>query len=78
LLELCPFSSRRNNDLGTFAVITDDPPLEVAEAGHDRCPIPIQEEDIAAWLSPDPSNLTPTYAILDDRVRPLYEHRLAA
>ncbi|MFZ0871970.1 MAG: SOS response-associated peptidase family protein [Rhodanobacter sp.] len=61
-----------------FAVITDDPPLEVVEAGHDRCPVPIREENIDAWLSPDPSNLTAAYAILDDRVRPLYEHRLVA
>jgi putative SOS response-associated peptidase YedK len=38
----------------TFAVITDDPPLEVIEAGHDRCPVPIHEDDIDAWLDPKP------------------------
>jgi len=62
----------------TFAAITDDPPLEVVEAGHDRCPIPIKEEwDTDAWLNPDPNDLPSLYAILDDRVRPYCEHRMA-
>ncbi len=60
----------------SFAAITDDPPFEVVEAGHDRCPVPIQEDDIDAWLDPDPSDHTNLYAILDRRVRPYYEHRL--
>ena len=30
---------------------TDDPPLEIAEAGHDRCPVPIKPENIDAWLN---------------------------
>jgi putative SOS response-associated peptidase YedK len=61
----------------TFAVITDDPPLEVVEAGHDRCPVPIHEDDIGAWLNPDLKDLPSLYGILDRRVRPFYEHRLA-
>jgi putative SOS response-associated peptidase YedK len=61
----------------TFAAITDDPPLVVVEAGHDRCPIPIQEGDIDAWLDPNPNDLPSLYAILDRRVRPFYEHQLA-
>lgn len=65
-------------DLLSFAAITDDPPPEVAAAGHDRCIIPIKEENIDAWLSPDPSNLEAQYTILADRDRPYYEHRLAA
>lgn len=44
----------------------------------DRCIIPIKVEHIDAWLNPDPSNLAGLYAILDDRQRPYYEHRLAA
>jgi len=54
----------------TFAVITDDPPLEVVEAGHDRCPVPLHEDDIDAWLSLDPKDLPSLYAILDRHVRP--------
>ena len=62
----------------SFAAITDDPPPEVAAAGHDRCIIPIRPENLDAWLSQDPCDLAAQYAILDERERPYYEHRLAA
>ena len=65
-------------DLLSFAAITDEPPPEVAEAGHDRCIIPIRPENVDAWLNPDRKDLRALYAILDDRERPYYEHRLAA
>jgi putative SOS response-associated peptidase YedK len=65
-------------DLLSFAAITDDPPPEVAAAGHDRCIIPIKPENVDAWLAPEAGNLPAQYAILDDRERPYYEHRLAA
>lgn len=65
-------------ELLSFAAITDEPPAEVAAAGHDRCVIPIKPQNMDAWLSPDPKNLAAQYAILDDRERPYYENRLAA
>ncbi|RKT20328.1 putative SOS response-associated peptidase YedK [Paraburkholderia sp. RAU2J] len=65
-------------DLLSFAAITDEPPAEVAAAGHDRCIIPIKPENIDAWLSPNASDLASLYAILDDRDRPYYEHKMAA
>lgn len=65
-------------DLLSFAAITDEPPAEVAAAGHDRCIVPIKPEHVDAWLNADPNNLAALYAILDDRERPYYEHRLAA
>jgi putative SOS response-associated peptidase YedK len=65
-------------DLWSFAAITDEPPPEVAAAGHDRCIVPIKPENVEAWLNPDPKNLDALYAILDDRSRPYYEHQLAA
>jgi putative SOS response-associated peptidase YedK len=65
-------------ELLSFAAITDEPPSEVAAAGHDRCIIPIKPENVGAWLNPDSKNLAALYAILDDRERPYYEHRLAA
>jgi putative SOS response-associated peptidase YedK len=65
-------------DLLSFAAVTDDPPQEIALAGHDRCIIPIKPEHIDAWLNPDPANLAAQYAILDDRNRPYYEYRMAA
>ncbi|MHB1944278.1 MAG: SOS response-associated peptidase family protein [Metallibacterium sp.] len=65
-------------DLLSFAAITDEPPAEVAAAGHDRCIIPIKPEHVDAWLNPDPRNLATQYAILDDRERPYFAYRLAA
>ncbi|BCQ22345.1 DUF159 family protein [Caballeronia sp. NK8] len=65
-------------DLLSFAAITDEPPPEVEAAGHDRCIVPIKTENIDAWLDPEASDLKAMYAILDDRDRPYYEHRLAA
>lgn len=65
-------------ELLSFAAITDEPPPEVRAAGHDRCIVPIKPENVDAWLNPDPANLAALYAILDDRERPYYEHRLAA
>jgi putative SOS response-associated peptidase YedK len=65
-------------DLLSFAAITDDPPPEIAAAGHDRCIVPIKPEHVDAWLNPDPKDLPALHALLDDRQRPYYEHRLAA
>ncbi|KND58568.1 hypothetical protein BVER_03532 [Candidatus Burkholderia verschuerenii] len=65
-------------DLLSFAAITDEPPAEIAAAGHDRCIIPIRPENVDAWLNPEPGNLTALYAILDDCARLYYLHRLAA
>lgn len=72
------WSARDEPDLLSFAAITDEPPPEIAAAGHDRCIIPIKPENIDAWLNPDATDLATQYAILDDRDRPYYEHRLAA
>lgn len=65
-------------DLFSFAAVTDEPPPEVAAAGHDRCIVPIKPEHVDAWLHPDPNNLEALYAMLDDRSRPFYAHKLAA
>jgi putative SOS response-associated peptidase YedK len=65
-------------DLLSFAAITDEPPPEIEAAGHDRCIIPIKPENIEAWLNPEASSLNAMYAILDDKDRPYYEHKLAA
>jgi len=65
-------------DLLSFAAITDEPPPEVAAAGHDRCIIPIKPEHVDAWLNPQGQILQALQDILDDRDRPYYEHRMAA
>lgn len=66
------------DELLSFAAITDEPPPEIAAAGHDRCIIPLKESRIDEWLRPDPRRLWAQYEILDDRERPYYAHRLAA
>lgn len=65
-------------DLLSFAAITDEPPPEVAAAGHDRCIIPLPERAIEPWLHPDARHLDAVEALLDERERPVYRHRLAA
>jgi putative SOS response-associated peptidase YedK len=72
------WSGKGEPDLLSFAAITDEPPPEIAAAGHDRCIIPIKPENMDAWLNPDASDLAAQYGILDDRDRPYYEHQLAA
>lgn len=65
-------------ELLSFALVTDDPPPEVLAAGHDRCIIPIRPENVDSWLNPDASNLGEQYRVLADREPHFYEHRLAA
>ena len=65
-------------DLYSFTAITDEPEPEVAAAGHDRTIINIKPEHVAAWLDPNPANLSAMYAIFNDKRHPYYEHRLAA
>ena len=78
MLVACLWSHwQEGESLLSFAAITDELPAEVAAAGHDRCIIPIKPENVHTWLSPS-NNLAESYAILDDRERPYYEHRLAA
>lgn len=72
-----PAAGTAGGDLLSFAAITDEPPPEVAAAGHDRCIVPIKPEHLQAWLRPS-GDLARAYAILDDRARPYYEHRMAA
>ncbi|TXI24196.1 MAG: hypothetical protein E6Q67_02975 [Roseateles sp.] len=65
-------------ELLSFAVIKDEPPPEVSAAGHDRSVVPIKASAIDAWLRPGRGDLAARCAILDDRERPYYEHRMAA
>lgn len=73
-----PWSAGGEPDLLSFAAITDEPPAEIAAAGHDRCVVPILPRNIDAWLNPDPRDLAVQQRILDERARPYYEHRMAA
>ncbi len=65
-------------DLLSFAAITDEPPAEVKAAGHDRWIVPIKRENVDTWLNPQAADVAALDAILKDRGRPYYKHRLAA
>jgi putative SOS response-associated peptidase YedK len=68
----------KDTSLLSFAAITDEPPPEIADAGHDRCIVPIKDSSLDIWLAPEGKPLACMYEILDDRERPYYEHRIAA
>jgi len=81
MLVACLWSHWRgaaDETLDSFAAITDEPPPEVAATGHDRCIVPIKADNVDAWLTPAGRASAALYAILDDRAKPYYEHRLAA
>ena len=62
----------------SFAAITDEPPPEVAAAGHDRMIISLKPEHLDAWLSPQGRPLEELQSILSDRQAPYYEHEVMA
>jgi len=62
----------------SFAAITDDPPPEVAAAGHDRMIVNLKPAHLAAWLTPGGRPLPELQAILSDRQAPYYEHEVLA
>jgi putative SOS response-associated peptidase YedK len=61
-------------DLRGFAAITDVPPKDVEEAGHDRCIINLKPEHIEAWLAPEGRSREQLQTILSDRAVPAFEH----
>jgi putative SOS response-associated peptidase YedK len=78
----CLFSEWRDPNGGSpllsFAAITDEPPTEVAAAGHDRMIISIKPENLEAWLKPEGKSLEEMQRILADRQAPYYEHEVMA
>lgn len=65
------------SDLG-FAIVTDDPPFEVRNAGHDRCPVILTPEAIEPWLKPDSATPQQLLKLLIDKKRKLtFKHALA-
>jgi hypothetical protein len=44
--------SRWDKSLVSFAAITDEPPPEIAAAGHDRVVITLKRENVSPWLNP--------------------------
>ncbi len=61
-------------ELRGFAAITDEPPPDVAAAGHDRCIINLQPQHVEAWLKPEGRSTAELQAILEDRAVSTYQH----
>ncbi len=61
-------------DLCGFAAITDEPPPDVASAGHDRCIINLRPEHVEAWLTPEKRGREELQVILSDRAVSTFEH----
>jgi putative SOS response-associated peptidase YedK len=64
-------------DLLSFAAITDEPPAEVAAAGHDRCVVNLRSAHVDAWLAPQGRDSDALQDILADVERPIYAHQVA-
>jgi len=62
----------------SFAAITDEPPAEVAAAGHDRMIVNLKPGNLDAWLSPKGRSPEELQQILSDRQMPYYEHQVMA
>ncbi len=81
MLVACLYSewtSPTEGEIRSFAAVTDDPPAEVAAAGHDRCIVNLQPQNVDRWLTPEGRSRAELQDILDQKQRPYYEHAIAA
>jgi putative SOS response-associated peptidase YedK len=62
----------------SFAAVTDEPPAEIAAAGHDRVIINIKPESVDRWLTPGARSADELQAILTDRQAPFYVYEVLA
>ena len=78
MLVACLYSEwvdpRDGKKLLSFAAITDEPPAEVRDAGHDRMIVNIQAQNIGRWLAPEGRPVEELQTILSDRQMPYYTH----
>jgi putative SOS response-associated peptidase YedK len=68
----------KDPDLRGFAAITDEPPTDVAAAGHDRCIINLRPEHVDAWLTPEGRTPQELQNILSDHAVSTYQRALQA
>ncbi|MFC7462304.1 SOS response-associated peptidase family protein [Hydrogenophaga defluvii] len=73
-----PLPGSSEAPLWSFSAITNEPPPEVASAGHDRCIVELRPQNVQAWLTPAGRSLDELDQLLLDKEPAYYEHRLAA
>lgn len=65
-------------DLWSFAALTDEPPVEIAETGHQRCVIALEQANLREWLAATEVSRDRLDAILSQREPLYYKHQIAA
>jgi putative SOS response-associated peptidase YedK len=70
-----PWNEAGSAEVRGFAAITDEPPADVAAAGHDRCIVNIKPEHVQTWLTPRGRSHQELQAILSDREIPVIQHQ---
>jgi putative SOS response-associated peptidase YedK len=65
-------------NLLSFAAVTDEPPADVAAAGHDRFPVNLSSAAADRWLAPAGRSAPELQAVLDDREQLSYEYEVLA
>ncbi len=64
--------------LWSFAALTDEPPPEIAQTGHERCVIALKEANVGEWLAPAAVSRERLEEILSQREALYYRHQIAA
>jgi putative SOS response-associated peptidase YedK len=67
------WTDAKETDVRGFAAITDEPPPDVAAAGHGRCIINLRPEHLEAWLTPETRSREELQNILSDRAVSTYQ-----
>lgn len=70
------FSPDQTLHFKSFAILTDDPPPEIAARGHDRCPIFLQEKYFDDWLNPQDHSQEKIYQLLKQQEKTFFDYQL--
>lgn len=62
----------------SFGFITDEPPPEIAAAGHDRVPIWLEQANLLEWLTPEGRSDQQLQSLLDQRPETVFDHQVLA
>lgn len=73
---LWSYWEQAGDELYSFAIVTDEPPPEVRETGHDRCVVQLCRDAVMDWLDTDGKSQEQLLAVLDRRPEVRYQARL--